>query len=322
MWKKNFWISLLILALILMLAACNGNDQANKEIESENKETTDTRLFETVKGEVEIPVNPQRIVTDFYAGEVLAVGGNLVGADSDAFSHPFIQDQLNDVTDLGTPMNVEKMVELNPDLIITMYEDHYEEYSKIAPTLYIPWNTDADIYETLTLFGDITGNEEEAKAFSEEYDEIVAAAKEQLKDEVDENTTVGIYELTADGKLWVFGKNFGRGGQVLYDAFDLKAPEKIQTDIMEGDGYAEISMEVFPEYAADYMFMTVYDPENTGTALNQLQNMSIYQNLDAVKNDTFFINDFDQFYRYDPIAIREQVTLFTELLLEKAESTS
>lgn len=217
-------------------------------------------------------------------------------------------------------MNVEKMVEVNPDLIITMYEERYEEYSKIAPTLFIPWDVDSNIYDTLKLFGDITGNEEEAKAFVEEYEKIVADAKEQLKDVIDENTTVGIYEWTADEKLWVFGKNFGRGGQVLYDAFGFKPPEKIQTDIFDGDGYAEISMEVFPEYAADYMFMTVYDPENTGTPLQKLQNMSIYQNLDAVKNDTFFINDFDQFYRYDPIAIREQVTLFTELFLEKADS--
>ncbi|MEG6615019.1 ABC transporter substrate-binding protein [Peptococcaceae bacterium 1198_IL3148] len=306
----------LVMALAFVLAACGSSGS------SDNKDQTaasETRVLETVKGDVEIPVDPQRIVTDYYAGEVLAVAGNLVGADSDAFTHPFIQDQLQNVTDLGTPMNVEKIVELAPDLIITMYEDHYEEYSKIAPTLYIPWDATSDIKSALELFGDITGDPEAAAAFAAEYDQTVADAKEQLKDVVDENTTVGIYELTADDKLWVFGKNFGRGGQVLYDALGFKAPEKIQKDIMEGDGYSEISKEVLAEYAADYMFMTVYDPENTGTAMAKLQDMSIYKNLDAVKNDTFFVNDFDKFYRYDPIAIREQVKLFTALFLEKAE---
>lgn len=303
MFKKKLLTTFLVLTLAFVLAACGASGSSDNKDET----TSETRVFETVKGDVKIPVEPQRIVTDYYAGEVLAVKGNLVGADSDAFAHPFIQEQLKNVTDLGTPMNVEKMVELAPDLIITMYEDHYQEYSKIAPTLYIPWDATADIKSTLDLFGDITGNTEAAAAFATEYDAIVADAKEQLKDVVDENTTVGIYELTADDKLWVFGKNFGRGGQVLYDALGFKAPEKIQKDIMEGDGYSEISKEVFAEYAADYMFMTVYDPENTGAAMAKLQDMSIYKNLAAVKNDRFFVNNFDKYYRYDPIAIREQV---------------
>lgn len=314
--KKKLLFSILFLMTIFVMAACGGKSESNDVVQDQSKtdSTEQVRVYQTVKGDIEIPINPERIVTDFYVGELLSVGANVVGADSDAFAHPFIQNQLENITDLGSPMNIEMILDMEPDLIITMYEDHYEEYSRIAPTLYIPWAADADIYETVKKFGDITGNESEAEEFIVEYEQVVSDAKKKIEGVINENTTFGIYELTPDDKLYVFGANFGRGGQALYHALGLKAPEIIESEVMNGDGWKEISYEVLPEYAADYMFLTVYDPEGTGQSLKKLQDLSIYQNLDAVKNKTFFVNDFDQFYRYDPIAIREQVTLFSDKL--------
>lgn len=314
--KKSLLLSLSFLLTILVLSACGGNSDSSDIVQDQSvgESAGQVRTYETVKGNIEIPVKPERIVTDFYVGELLSVGANVVGADSDAFAHPFIQDQLSKIMDLGSPINVEMILDLEPDLIITMYEDRYEEYSRIAPTLYIPWAADADIYDTLEKFGDITGNSSEAKEFIAEYDKEISEAKKKLEGVFDEDTTFGIYELTPDDKLYVFGANFGRGGQALYDALGLKAPEIIEKEVMNGEGWKEISYEVLPEYAADYMFLTVYDPEGIGQSLKKLQNLSIYQNLEAVKNNKFFVNDFDQFYRYDPIAIREQVKLFAEML--------
>lgn len=82
------------------------------------------------------------------------------------------------------------------------------------------------------------------------------------------------------------------------------------------DQTLQLSMEVLPEYAADYMFLTTYDPENRGEALEELKASSIWQGLDARKNERIFYNDFDTFYRYDPIAVYEQIDLFVEMILE------
>lgn len=295
---------------IVALVGCGEDSESAGEKETE----AEVRSYETVKGEIDIPVEPKRIVTDFYVGELLAVGANVVGADSDAFAHPFIKDDLDGIEDLGAPMNVEKILDLEPDLIITMYEDNYEEYSRIAPTLYIPWDSDSDIYDTVEKFADITGNQAQGEAFIADYEKVVEDAKKKIEDAVEENASVGIYELTPDDKLYVFGENFGRGGQAVYHALGFKAPERIEEDVIKGEGWKEISFEVLPDYAADYMFLTVYDPDGTGKSLKKLQEMGIYKNLDAVKNGIFFVNDFDTFYRYDPIAIREQVKLFADLL--------
>lgn len=306
---KKMGLFAIFFVSILALVACGGDSESV----GENGSETEVRSYETVKGDIEIPVEPKRIVTDFYVGELLAVGANVVGADSDAFAHPFIKDELGGIEDLGAPMNVEKILDLEPDLIITMYEDNYEEYSRVAPTLYIPWDSDSDIYDTIEKFADITGGQAEGEEFIDEFEKVVADAKEKMEEIVEDNPSVGIYELTPDDKLYVFGENFGRGGQAVYDALGLNAPERIEEDVINGEGWKEISFEVLPEYAADYMFLTVYDPDGTGKSFKKLEDMSIYKNLDAVKNGTFFVNDFDTYYRYDPIAIREQVKLFADL---------
>ena len=41
-------------------------------------------------------------------------------------------------TDIGNPVNVEKVMQLKPDLIVLMKDDQYEKLSKIAPTIVIP----------------------------------------------------------------------------------------------------------------------------------------------------------------------------------------
>src|SRR5699024_10832332 len=299
----------------IILAACSSATTEN--IGKPDDTTEETRVFETVNGEIEIPSKPKRIVTDFYGGELLTVGANVVGVEPTAFDHPFIQDKLKDVEDIGEPINIEKVLSLQPDLIVVMYDDYYEQLSEIAPTVYIPYGTTTNIEETVQLFADLTGNIEEGKAFLSKFEAKAEEGREKIKDVINENDTFGIYELTDKGDIWIFGDNAGRGGQALYNALQLKMPYKNDNK----EQTLQLSMEVLPEYAADYMFLTTYDPENKGEALQDLKASSIWQGLDAMKNERIFYNDFDTFYRYDPIAVYEQIDLFVEMILESNQVT-
>lgn len=78
-------------------------------------------------------------------------------------------------------------------------------------------------------------------------------------------------------------------------------------------------METLPEYAADYMFLTYYNPDQKDEALKNLTNSAIWKGLPASKNNQIFFNDFDTFYRYDPIAVTAQIDLFVDMLLKRAE---
>ncbi|MGZ7442894.1 iron-hydroxamate ABC transporter substrate-binding protein [Paenibacillus sp. TH7-28] len=326
--KSVLSVAACVFTLTLVLSACGGANQAGGSTNTTAQNTgtkaaaeanghaevtaAGTRTYDTVKGPVEIPVKPKRIVTDFYAGELLAVGGNVVGAEPDAFNNPFLKDLLANTEDVGAnPVNLEKTLELAPDLIVVMYDENYDELSKIAPTLYLPYGTTTDIHNTVETFGDIVGEPEKAKAFLADYDQKAAEGREKLKSVVNEDDTFGIYELTNKGELWIFGDNAGRGGQVLYNALKLKGPEKWDPK----ESTFQLSLEALPEYAADYMFLTTYDPDKTGEALNNLKASPVWRNIDAIKNNKVFYNDFDTFYRYDPIAIKEQIGLFVDMII-------
>lgn len=311
----------MLFLLTSMLVACNkspvepsSTDAEQEEKESEvEQQVVENRAFETVKGTVEIPTKPLRIVTDYYGGELLSVGANVVGVEPTAFDNPFIKDLLKDAVEIGTPVNIEKVLELKPDLIVVMYDENYEKLSKIAPTIHIPYGTAKNIQETIKLFGDIMGDPKEAEKFLSKFDEKAKEGRVKLSGIIPADATVGIYELTDKGDLWIFGDNAGRGGQALYNALQLKMPHKNKNE----EQTQQLSMEVLPEYAADYMFLTTYDPEKKGEALKNLKDSSVWKGLDAMKNNQVFYNDFDTYYRYDPIAIYEQIDLFVEMLIER-----
>ncbi|MEK4402822.1 iron-hydroxamate ABC transporter substrate-binding protein [Sporosarcina sp. FSL K6-1540] len=308
----------MLFLLASILIACNKSTTKPSETENETEkaeieqQTAETRSFETERGTVEIPTKPLRIVTDYYGGELLSVDANVVGVEPTAFDNPFIKDLLKDAVEIGTPVNIEKVLELKPDLIVVMYDENYEQLSKIAPTIHIPYGTATNIQETIKLFADITGNHEEADKFISKFDQKAKEGREKLSAVIDADATFGIYELTDKGDLWIFGDNAGRGGQALYNALELNMPHENNNE----EQTLQLSMEVLPEYAADYMFLTTYDPEKKGEALKNLKDSSVWQGLDAMKNNRVFYNDFDTYYRYDPIAIYEQIDLFVDMLIE------
>ncbi|WP_342416734.1 ABC transporter substrate-binding protein [Paenibacillus sp. FSL R10-2782] len=329
--KKSFFIlAAMMLVLSVFISACGGNNNGSNSASSsgdqqesastgeKNADTTDgqTRIFKTAKGDIQIPVKPQRIVTDFYGGELLSVGANVVGVEPTAFQNPFLTDLLKEkgTKEVGDPTNLEKTLVLKPDLIVVMKDTNYEALSKIAPTLYIPYGTTTNIYDTVKLFGDITGEKEKAEQFIAAFDKKAAEGRERLKGVIDPKATFGLYELTDKNALWIFGDNAGRGGQAVYNALKLHMPKKTTNS---KEQTVQLSLEVLPQYAADYMFLTTYDPENKGDALKQLKSSAVWGNLPAVKNNRVFFNDFDTYYRYDPIAITGQIDMIVDMLIER-----
>ncbi|MGF7046884.1 iron complex transport system substrate-binding protein [Paenibacillus sp. DS2015] len=278
---------------------------------------TEFRSYTTDKGNVQIPVKPQRIITDYYGGELLSVGANVVGVEPSAFDNPFLVELLKETQDVGYPTDLEKTLELKPDLIVVMYDENYDALSKIAPTLHIPYGTTTNINETVKLFGDIVGAPDKAEEFIAAFDQKATEGREKLKGIVNENDTFGIYELTDKGDLWIFGDNAGRGGQVLYNALQLNMPAKNNNE----NQTLQLSMEVLPEYSADYMFLTTYDPEKKGAQLEELKKSSVWNGLSAAKNNHLFYNDFDTYYRYDPIAITAQIDLFVDMIIARSEES-
>jgi len=123
-----------------------------------------TKTYTDGKGTVTIPTDPKRIVdlTGSAIGNLLALGVKPVAATQDSLKNPFHEGKLDDIINIGEEPNIEAILDLDPDLIITFdyIEDaQYENLAQIAPVVRLKYGagTPSDL---LLEFGKITGREE------------------------------------------------------------------------------------------------------------------------------------------------------------------
>ncbi|MFD2656852.1 ABC transporter substrate-binding protein [Gracilibacillus thailandensis] len=310
---NNYSLAMLCLLLMVLLSACSSN-QADSAINEEDSKDGSVRYYESEKGNVEIPLEPSRVVVAVrdYVGDVLAAGVKPVGiSETMVFDAPYYQDRLDGVESVGedTAISLEKITSLNPDLIITYAEDSYEQLSKIAPTVLLPYGT-LDYEERLLEIGNILNKEQEAEQRLEQYQEKVKEKKEQLSNILEQDAKVAIIEVT-DKDLYLFGKTYGRGGEILYNQLGLEQPQKVE-EVTEAEGWASISQETIPEYLgeADYILMGVREQGSDRKA--EVQSSKLWTELPAVKEGKVYEYDLDSFYFQDVIALDYQLDLLVD----------
>src|SRR5699024_11066095 len=97
---------------------------------------SDTITYESEDGPVEVPADPQKVVVlASFAGNVMALDVNLIGVDSWSKSNPRFDSALRDVEEVSEE-NIEKIIELEPDLIIGFSTTkNIDKLKEIAPTV-------------------------------------------------------------------------------------------------------------------------------------------------------------------------------------------
>ena len=322
--KFKHLLFIAFITLIVSITGCSSTSKLNNESSSTEQSSTqkqETRKVTVAGVEYEVPATPQRVIAyEGYVGSAIALDVPVVGTVMrEGYDYSYLGD-LSGIENVGAPISVEKALALNPDLIVTYDDSNLDQLKQIAPVVYIPYGYAGSVQEEIRLLGDVFNKKEAAEEWIRSFEEEAKMAREKLAGIIPEDATFGLYE-TSGKTLYVYGDNFGRGGQALYNALALKAPEKIIEDVINGDQWMEISLEVLPEYAADYMFITQYMPESgSGQTIEDLVAQNpIWGTLDAVKNNQVFMNDFNVFVHFDPMAVRYQMNLIVDLLLERAE---
>jgi iron complex transport system substrate-binding protein len=326
--RKHWLLLPLLLALALVASACgnttsnnSGNAAANATeapASSAQPEATAEpaasafKTVTTVNGDIEVPTAPKRIVAEEYLGSLIALGTIPVGAPGLTLENMYFKESLAGVTDTGTygKMAPENIIALNPDLIISGNADSYETLSKIAPTVIVPYGELKDAHEELTYFGKLLGKEQEAASWLADYDKRIADAKARVDAAIPADATFSILEHT-DKSTWVYGDNFGRGGQPVYQALGRKPPTGVADEIMEKQ-WAELSSETLGKYAGDYLVIT----DNTQT-VEDFQADPIWGSLPAVKNGHIYVWKEERSWYYDPIAVLAQTEELADWLTGK-----
>lgn len=298
--QRTKFILPLILILALVLSACGkSNDEAS---------SGETITYQSESGPVEVPANPQRVVVlTSYVGSVLQLGVNMVGVDSWSKSNPRFQEQLKDVAEVSDD-NLEKIIELKPDLIIgSDSTKNLDKLKEIAPTVAYTYNK-VDYLTQFVEIGKLLNKEKEAQAWVDDFKARATKAGEEIKAKIGADKTVSVIE-NYDKSLYVFGDAWGRGTEILYQAMGLPMPQKVK-DMTEKDGWYELSAEVVPDYMGDYV---IFSKDANGDS--SFQQTDTYKNTPAASNNHVLEVDAQGFYFNDASTLDYQLELFTKFFL-------
>jgi iron complex transport system substrate-binding protein len=334
--KKGFILIVLTLALAMLLAACgqsanNSSGSSNAAAantaaatttpvpaasESPAAATGDVEMvtFQDSVGEVQIPKNPQRIVdtTAFYTGYFLALGVKPVGVLAGAADNPYFEGMLDGAEIIGDELSPESILALNPDMIIVYAgAENVDKLKEIAPVVAIQYGA-KNYKDQMIDFGKLTNKNDEAKAWVAQWEAKIAELKPQVQAVVGDKT-VSILNPYAGG-LYVFGHNYGRGGEIIYGEFGLKAPAEAQKEAIDsGTGWASISLEKLPEFAGDIIFTCPWSGDTTDPKI--VYDNPIWEGLPAVKaGNVFQLNPNADTYN-DPVSLEAQLEFISTSLL-------
>ena len=302
--KRNLLKTLAIACVTsVMLMGCGNSGNENN-----NQTSGNTVTVTDVRGDVEIPADPQRIVDLSGNSDILSIlGYDVVGtANSDAYDYTkfpsYLEETLKGAEILGysmqDTMDVEAVMNLNPDLIVisTVQEKMYDALSEIAPTVMIQlealnWKDD------VRTLAKVFNKEDVANEWIANYENKAKEAGDKIKAEYGEDTTYLSF-LASGGQFFVFdGAGFG---DVLYNDMGLAKPAGMpeQTDI----SLPVVTYEGLAAIQSDYIFVIATDED-----LAQLEANSIWNNLPAVKNGNVVVLESSPYFNQGYSSIGREI---------------
>jgi len=320
-------LTILALATALLLAGCgssngNGNSDGNSNGNDGNSSASQTASATPAAavqastpaesaagafpvtiahemGSVTLEKAPERVVYLFQGAIDVgaALGVKPVGAVESVSEKPWFA-YLGDMSgvanlgDEGQP-NVEKIVELRPDLIIgtkVRHEKIYDQLSAIAPTIMT-----ADLAawkDNLHVAGEALGKRDEAAKLIGDWDARLAEFREKMGDKL-ATTEVSVIRIQRDNSVKVYLAGFP--GLFMREV-GFAVPKAQQVEFA-GSGLDVLSKEHIPQFDADYIFdITTELPgqENVPKLYEEWTSHPLWQQMRAVKNGNYV--------RVDPIA--------------------
>lgn len=299
--KKFKTLIIPLIVTIGLLAGCSQSTKSNNvsNLESNiseasedtsNTETTNessTRIYTDLAGrEVEIPVNPQKIVTINMTAEAIALGLTPIGA-ADNWLTNLEDSQKEGIESIGAVGNLsmETILELEPELIITPInitdETTIEALSKIAPTVVGPFFGDG--IENLRTIGDILGRSTEAETWIASYEAKAKETKDKLSDVIVEGKTAMVVQLDSAKTIYIYPSSTW---PTIHSILGLSLPDV--TELEELTSGQELSLEKLAEYNPDYIFLTSTSDNSSASYKQEILDSPVWQSLNASKNNQVY----------------------------------
>ena len=118
-----------------------------------------------------------------------------------------------------------------------------DKMSDIAPTVVYTWG-ELDYLDQQVEIGKLLNKEEEATKWVADFQERAEASGKAIREKIGEDSTISVLE-TGNKEIYVFGDNYARGTEILYQAMNLNMPEKVEEQALESGVYT-LSYELLP----------------------------------------------------------------------------
>lgn len=306
--KKKFLFISFIALFILILAACgekkaveeeSSTDTRKEDVTQTKEESTNengTRTIEYLGESYEVPEKVERIVVtgameameDMVVLDVHPVGAIAIGGKFPEL-YASVTDKAESIGEKIKP-NFEKIVELNPDVILgsTKFpEEVQSKLEKIAPTILVS-HISTNWESNLNLLAELTGKQADAEKILSTYKADIEAVKSTLTEKLQDQKVAAI--RIRGGQAYVYPKEVFLNA-VLYGELGLALPD----EVAKAKSQEAISVEQLADMNPDYLFVQFSTDENADApnALEDFKKNPIIQNITAFKNDQVFVNVLD-----------------------------
>ncbi|MGR6903855.1 ABC transporter substrate-binding protein [Lysinibacillus sp. BSL11] len=306
--KKKFLFISFIALFTLILAACgekkaleeeSSTGTPKEEVTQTKEESTNengTRTIEYLGESYEVPEKVERIVVtgameameDMVVLDVHPVGAIAIGGKFPEL-YASVTDKAESIGEKIKP-NFEKILELNPDVILgsTKFpEEVQSKLEKIAPTILVS-HISTNWESNLNLLAELTGKQADAEKILSTYKADIEAAKSTLTEKLQDQKVAAI--RIRGGQAYVYPKEVFLNA-VLYGELGLAVPD----EVAKAKSQEAISVEQLADMNPDYLFVQFSTDENADApnALEDFKKNPIIQNITAFKNDQVFVNVLD-----------------------------
>lgn len=333
--KRNKLVQAMLVAS-LILTGC-GKADSNKPLDStevsqektDESASLDTAKKDTVKikdihGEVEVPKNPERVVSlDNRTFETLEeFGVNLVAAPKDIMPTTSSYKNNDKVENIGNHRepNLEILAAADPDFVIVgqRFSKYYEQIKELLPNATIvdfsyDVSEDAEnpgknliegFKESTLALGEIFDKKDKAKELVDKLDTSIKEAKEAYKGD----NVMSL--IVSGGDIGYAAPKTGRVWGPLYEILGLKPSLELDKASADHKG-DDISVEAIAESNPHYLLVldrdqATSDAETSTPARDVIDNAPALQNLDVIKENRIY-------YAPDDTYTNESIQTFTKI---------
>ncbi|MEO0767839.1 MAG: iron-siderophore ABC transporter substrate-binding protein [Cyanobacteria bacterium J06649_4] len=303
------------LASALLIIACQ-----ERSLEPQRPLDAGCRLQQHALGEVCVPKAPQAIISldettfaDAIALDLLPVGTATYGEGALSYLRDYRAQ--TELLGLSEQPNLEKMLPLNPDVIIGqdyIGESIFGQLSQIAPTALGKWEGYSAWRKYFDFVARIVDREDKAKTVWADYTRHIDSFKSVMPPHLANQIVTSLYVYSG---AMTMDTEASFAGSILAD-IGLRQSNFGSPDD-PNESRVSLSEETLPNLDADILFINVYDAESEAL-LAEWERKPLWQQLKAVKASQVYLVDANIWRAGNPIAAHLVIDDLFRLLLQQS----